>query len=84
MLASDGYILHVGSKSADGDELTLTVSAGPDACEECLVPVEVFTAIAKRHLADFGLDAHITVAYPNAPSSLNPPSPGVQSASRDP
>jgi hypothetical protein len=49
------------------DELTLTVTAGRDACEECLVPAGLFRDIVTRHLAATGLHPSITVVYPAAP-----------------
>jgi hypothetical protein len=64
-LAADGYVLRLESNPAADNELTLTVMAGPDACEECLVPAELFTEIVRRHLAATGLHPHIIVNYPD-------------------
>ena len=47
MLAADGYNLAV---SDDGGRVALTVSPGPDACEDCLVPKDVFRGIAAHQL----------------------------------
>jgi hypothetical protein len=66
-LAADGYLLRIESSSAVDNELTLTVTAGPDACEECLVPAELFTGIVTRHPAATGLHPTITVVYPDPP-----------------
>jgi hypothetical protein len=68
-LAADGYLLRVESNPAVDNELILTVMAGPDACEECLVPAELFTDIVTRHLADTGLHPSITVVYPDPGTS---------------
>ncbi len=68
MLAADGYLLRLESTSAFEDELIVIVRAGPDACEECLVSVELFTDIVTRQLTDSGLQPSITVVYPDHPS----------------
>ncbi len=64
MLAADGYWLQVESTTGDFNEVTLTVEAEPDACEDCLVPVDLFRAIVNQHLTDNGLEPNITIAYP--------------------
>jgi hypothetical protein len=64
MLAADGYLLHLESTPAE-DRLTLTVEPGSGACEECLVPVDLFTTIVTGHLADRGLHPELTVVYPD-------------------
>jgi hypothetical protein len=59
MLAADGYDLAVEEV---GHRVTLTVSPGPDACEDCLVPKDVFRGIAAHQL---GIDGDlIDIAYP--------------------
>jgi hypothetical protein len=59
MLAADGYNLAV---SGDGGRVALTVSPGPDACEDCLVPKDVFRGIAAHQL---GLEGElIDITYP--------------------
>jgi hypothetical protein len=59
MLAADGYRLAV---EENGHRVALTVSPGPDACEDCLVPRDVFRGIAAHQLGiDGGL---IDVIYP--------------------
>ena len=65
MLAADGYLLHLESTSAFEDELIVIVKAGPNACEECLVPVDLFTDIVTCQLTDNGLQPSITVMYPD-------------------
>jgi hypothetical protein len=39
--------------------------AGDDACVECLIPAVTFRAIAEKYLADGGLDAQVSVIYPD-------------------
>jgi hypothetical protein len=59
MLAADGYNLAV---EENGHRVALTVSPGPDACEDCLVPKDVFRGIASHTL---GIDGDlIDIAYP--------------------
>ena len=59
MLAADGYNLAV---EEDGNRVALTVSPGPDACEDCLVPKDVFRGIASTQL---GIDGDlIDITYP--------------------
>ena len=59
MLAADGYNLAVEEK---GHRVALTVSPGPDACEDCLVPKDVFRGIASHQL---GIEGDlIDITYP--------------------
>ena len=59
MLAADGYNLAVAE---DGQRVALTVSPGPDACEDCLVPKDVFRGIAANQL---GIEGDlIDITYP--------------------
>jgi hypothetical protein len=59
MLAADGYNLAV---EENGQRVALTVSPGPDACEDCLVPKDVFRGIASHQL---GLEGElIDITYP--------------------
>ena len=59
MLAADGYDLAV---EESGHRVALTVSPGPDACEDCLVPKDVFRGIASHQL---GIDGDlIDISYP--------------------
>ncbi len=44
----------------------LTVVAGEHACVECLMPVGTFRAIAEQYLTDGGVDAQVSVIYPDA------------------
>ena len=59
MLAADGYDLAVEEA---GHRVALTVSPGPDACEDCLVPKDVFRGIASHQL---GIEGDlIDITYP--------------------
>ena len=59
MLAADGYNLGV---EENGHRVALTVSPGPDACEDCLVPKDVFRGIAAHQL---GIEGDlIDITYP--------------------
>ena len=59
MLAADGYDLAVAE---NGPRVALTVSPGPDACEDCLVPKDVFRGIASHQL---GIEGDlIDITYP--------------------
>jgi hypothetical protein len=59
MLAADGYLLAV---EETGHRVALTVSPGPEACEDCLVPKDVFRGIAAHQLGIEG--ALIDITYP--------------------
>jgi hypothetical protein len=65
MLAADGYLLRLESAATARDALTVVVEAGPDACAECLVPVDLFTDIVARRLIESGLEPSVTVVYPD-------------------
>lgn len=59
MLAADGYNLAVEEV---GHRVALTVSPGPEACEDCLVPKDVFRGIVSQQL---GIEGDlIDVTYP--------------------
>ena len=59
MLAADGYNLAV---EEDGQRVALTVSPGPDACEDCLVPKDLMRSMLSSEL---GIDASIIdITYP--------------------
>jgi hypothetical protein len=49
----------------DGGVLTVSLSAGPDACADCLVPRAVLESIVGRELAERGVVvAGVRVIYP--------------------
>ncbi|HKF77711.1 MAG TPA: hypothetical protein VKF59_16345 [Candidatus Dormibacteraeota bacterium] len=61
-LEADGYRLDVRE---EGDRLGAWVSAGPDACAECLVPRPVFLAMLEHALGVPGRS--IDLRYPGEP-----------------
>lgn len=62
MLNADGYDLRVDS-FADG-QLALSVVAGPEACEECLVPKQLLTGIVKGSLPEDFPVSTVSLRYP--------------------
>jgi hypothetical protein len=70
MLAADGYNLNVAE---NGQRVALTVSPGPDACEDCLVPKDVFRGIASHQLGVEGdlIDITYPVDLPGYPGSAH-------------
>jgi hypothetical protein len=62
MLEPDGYDLVVAAQRAD--TVDLQVVAGSEACEDCLVPKEVFAQVVSQYLDPAGL--HLgELTYPN-------------------
>ena len=62
-LAADGYSLVV--KAPDGEGLVVEVVAGPDACEDCLIPKEMFVGMLSARLSSEGVAfSDITLVYP--------------------
>lgn len=62
MLAADGYELQIEELAPS--RLAVTVVATADACEECLVPKELFASITSKYLQDKGLTPELSVIYP--------------------
>jgi hypothetical protein len=64
MLAAEGFELSISG--GEGSPIVLSVAAGPDACEYCLVPKATLRAIALDKLAGRGLGGslEIEVVYP--------------------
>lgn len=62
MLAADGYLMNL-SAPAD-DELLIDVTAGPEACAECLVPKDLMAGIAMDALGPDSGIARIEINYP--------------------
>jgi hypothetical protein len=62
MLAADGYQLAVAEGS--GVTALLTITAGPEACEYCLVPKSVLESIAVKNLRQHGLVMDVALFYP--------------------
>jgi hypothetical protein len=65
-LAADGYQLAI---THIGDLISASVSPGPDACAECLVPKTVFRGILAHALGIS--EAMIEVAYPGEGTSFS-------------
>ena len=62
-LAADGYALEV-SQSASGG-LRVEIVAGPDACEDCLIPKDMFKAMISSRLSAEGVEfAGLSLVYP--------------------
>jgi hypothetical protein len=64
MLAADGYDLRLEEASATS--VRLRVVAGPEACDDCLVPKEVFAGIVRDRLP--AEVAEVIVRYPSDPA----------------
>jgi hypothetical protein len=63
-LESDGYNVAV---EMDRGAVTVRVSAGPDACAECLVPKPLMSELVLQALGDAGIGIavdQVTLAYP--------------------
>lgn len=60
-LAADGYRV-TAVATADGDA-NVTISAGPEACEDCLIPKELMVNMLKAELP--ASVRQINVTYPN-------------------
>lgn len=63
-LATDGYQLTVAE---NGARVAVTVTASPDACEDCLVPKDLMRGILANALGADGESIDIT--YPKEVSS---------------
>lgn len=62
-LRLDGYDLH--AELDLGDVLKILVTAGADACEDCLVPREVFATMVADQVASAGMTVGgVDVTYP--------------------
>ena len=58
-LEADGYLLDIRE---DGERLVAQISAGPDACEDCLVPKDLMKVMLEQAL---GVPAQsIELRYP--------------------
>ena len=60
MLMADGYDLLVDDSQGD---LQISVTAGPEACEDCLVPKDVMISIIQASIPD--VQKTIVLTYPN-------------------
>jgi hypothetical protein len=62
-LAADGYEL---SAALERGALKVAIAAGPDACEDCLVPKAMMRDMIKSVLSDAGVEAaEFELSYPN-------------------
>ena len=62
-LAADGYSLEVTRSGSGG--LRVEILAGPDACEECLIPKDMFTGMVRSRLGSEGVQfSDVSVVYP--------------------
>lgn len=62
-LATDGYELTVAER---GSRVAVTVTAGPDACEDCLVPKDLMRGILANALGADGETIDITYPADNS------------------
>lgn len=62
-MRADGYDLTVATRDPD---IEVTVTAGPEACAECLVPKKVFGIMARQALEDQGIrvQGDLRIVYP--------------------
>jgi len=60
MLNADGYDLMIDDSQSD---LHLKIIAGPEACEDCLVPKDVMISIIEASIPD--VQKAIVLKYPN-------------------
>lgn len=61
-LAADGYALEVSRTDLGG--LVVEIVAGPDACEECLIPKEMFAGMLSSRLNSEGMEfSGLTLVY---------------------
>ncbi len=62
-LAADGYEL---SAALETGGLKVAIAAGPDACEDCLVPKGMMADMIRNVLHDAGVEAgELELTYPN-------------------
>ena len=62
ILAADGYLMNLSAPSPG--ELLIDVTAGPEACAECLVPKDLMAGIAMDALGTDSGIARIEIKYP--------------------
>ncbi len=55
---------HLSAAQAEGT-VTLSITAGADACEECLSPPSVLEPMVRILLADNGIDGDFKLRYPD-------------------
>lgn len=64
MLEQDGYVCTV---RVDDETIEVAVSAGPEACADCLVPPSVMAPMVEQMLldADIQMNRELTLVYPH-------------------
>lgn len=63
-LAADGYTMEVSQSGSGG--LRLEIVAGSDACEECLIPKEMFVGMLAARLNSEGVEfSDLSLVYPD-------------------
>ena len=63
-LSADGYTLEVSRPSSE--RLRVEIVAGPDACEECLIPKEMFEGMLSSRLRSEGVVfSDLSLIYPS-------------------
>lgn len=60
-LQADGYDAVIQSNDA---VVGFHITAGPDACEECLSPREIMERIITHVLREAGFNQHLDLTYP--------------------
>lgn len=62
-LAADGYALEVSSSGVGS--LQVEIVAGSDACEDCLIPKEMFSGMVSSRLTSQGVAfSELVLIYP--------------------
>ncbi len=62
-LAADGYALEVSRAGSGG--LEVHIVPGPDACEDCLIPKELFIEMISHRLRSGGVEfSGLSLVYP--------------------
>ena len=62
-LTADGYALEVNRTDSGG--LVVEIVAGPDACQECLIPKGLFGGMRESPLSSEGMTfSDLTMVYP--------------------
>jgi hypothetical protein len=60
-LEADGYAVAI---EREANTLVLDITAGPEACEDCLSPRAVMEPIVQHLLRQAGYDLQINIQYP--------------------
>jgi hypothetical protein len=61
-MEADGYTMVVDD--LDSGSLRVTITAGPQACEDCLVPKPVMLTLLRQSLASLPAIREIDLVYP--------------------